>query len=325
MLCTLLLSLGASSAFAQDPSPPNTKRAPVLSTQINADFLIRSCDRLVIARIGSVREFDRKPGTLGSLGTPKTRIAELDIVSAPFGSKTERVLVRIPEGTTPPELGAWPLGHNLLEGSDDWDGFARLKLRLHADPLWMPWPELEGPWPVRDSANGQEVCVPDRMFGQAQDSTFAVIKPSPRWVAVRELESVLTAELSRITPRIEAEISTTGTGRWVVEVDGSGGGRLDSGTIFEPHEPQRFQWSDAQRAAWKEKLATCKFAAMPNQVGNSEYPCSSVLSLSWVTREGRHTSQYYGPASRDGVDADWGPRFLDLWGALRAQVPKEAK
>lgn len=323
MLCTSLLIATALSVPAIQSPPPDAqaKLASAERDTLNADLVLRGCDRLVVARVAKIQEFDRKPGSLGQATPPKIRIAELDTVIAPFGSMTERLLVRLPEGTTPPELGVWPLGHNLKFVNDDWDAFARAEKELHADPLWMPWSSNEAPWPTRSITGAQEVLVPGFAFGSPREREYETDaradKPPSRWIKLKDLEGALAEELRRVSPRTEASIVSTGPSPWHAEVQGNGNGVFNRDTAFA--------WNDRQRVAWDQALATFDFAMMPTRVGSSTGPCEAVLVLSRVTSAGRRTVRYYGKAPRNGLPDPWGPRFEGLWDALLDQLPKQSR
>jgi len=310
-----LLATCALTALLQTaPGPASPQQRVVVPRNIfDAKLLVGSCDRLVVARVREIQEFDREPGSLGQPTPPKIRIADLEVISAPFGSMSENLHVRLPEGATPAEVGVWPLGRNLLAADDDWNAFARIEKDLHADPLWMPSSKYE-PWSMRTTANDREVLVPGWMLKtRAEANSKLVDRFASRWITVGELEAALADELTRSAPRTEAEIVSMGPGNWQVMIQGNGQGTLNMRPAF--------RWSDEQRARWEQAVVKFEFASMPNRVGSSPAPCSPVLVLSRVTAAGRRSVHYSGDGPRDGAPDPWGLRFAGLWAELRALVP----
>lgn len=305
----MIRSLVLIAALVQLP----THSRDVGASPVDARAILDDCDRLVLARVKRMREFKR------SAARPESsivRVAELEVVDAPFGSVKEKVFVRLPEQGAPPDLALWPLGQDLRLCDADWDDLPRIEKELLPDALWFPSIPLQGPWPVYERKGARRVSIPVVLV--LPKSTEAGGPPTKATMEL-DLEPVMTAvesELERTVPRIEASIATTGAGCWGVDIDAWKHGRLQCGSHAS------FEWNDAQRARWQAALDAARFSTLPAEIGASRTPCASIDVLSLVTREGRQTVRIMGsvvstPEERAQLD-----RAQALWNALHELIPE---
>lgn len=306
----LILILTLTMAFREgglDLTPPT--QGPVVDGQV----IVSTCDRLVIARIKKVSEYD----FVG--GKPSVRIAELDLMlsAQPFGSKWERVLVRLVDPGTPPELAYWPLERNVMLNERDWKVFPSIEPYLKTEQLWMPALGLNGPWPVQERDGSYKVHLPTSVIKGRVAAEDDQPKPvAMEWIPQGEVHRAVVAELTGIEPRTEALNAGGGPTSWTTTIDGQGRGNVNG---------VKFQWTKEQRDAWSAALDEAKFATMPPSIGASSGPCGNVQTLSIVTREGRRSVRCYGPVKIAAVDRQWVPGFEKLWNMLRTAVPTEPK
>lgn len=305
-LLALAITL-ALRAGGLDLTPPT--RGPV----VDGAVIVESCDRLVCARVKKIHEYE----VVG--GKPTLRIAELDLMLAaqPFGSKGERVLVRLVDDGPPPDLAYWPLGRNLMRDARDGDILPGIEAALGTEQLWMPVARLSGPWPIEERSGTYAARVPATVIASKDKHPTDTEKPVEwLWIPQGEVHRAVVAEVTRIEPRTEAAIFSTGPSNWELRIDGNGAGVV-SGV--------RFQWTEDQRAAWAKGLEAARFQVMPLSIGSSSGPCSAVTILSLVTSEGRRTVRSYGDIMKTEADRKWVPEFERLWSALSAAVPQETK
>jgi len=305
----LLLVALTMSAFegGLDLTPPTS--GPV----VDGGVIVTACDRLVCARVKKIHEFDFVSGK------PTIRIAELDLMRAaqPFGSKWERVLVRLVDPGPPPDLAYWPLSRNLMLNERDSTVFATIEPSLKTEQLWMPRLGFDGPWPVEERDGTYRAHVPSTIIKGKIDAPAVEPKSvEMQWIPQGEVHRAVVAELKRIETRTEAVVTSSGPSNWRVTVDGDGHGNANGAS---------FQWTKEQRDSWSAALDAAHFSTMPPSVGGSTGPCSSVLSLSVVTMEGRRTVRCYGPVKTTPIDKHWVPEFDKLWSVLRQAVPPEPK
>ena len=288
--------------------------------RIDVRILLQACDRLVLARVASVREFDHHAPSPGEAAPARIRIAQLEVLEAPFGSLSERLLVRVPEGTRLSEsVALWPLGENRLSIEDNWDDFERISNDLDPDRIWMPVPGLNGPWLVRGSGAQREVQVGCAAIfttdHELDPEQFAAEESATEWIPLQQLEVALLFELDRIAPRVEAEIATNGPSGWSAFVDRDGTGVGPDG--------RSFRWNEEERMRWNEAFALTEFAQLPRRLGTSHGPDEALWVMSLVTRAGRKTVtlQQYTPAAAIPVEVEGLRRMRELWKLLEAFVP----
>jgi hypothetical protein len=309
-----------SEPLGPETGRPQRAEVQVASARpIDVRMLLQECDRLVLARIASVREFDHHSLSPGEAAPARIRIAQLELIEAPFGLLSERLLVRVPEGTRLPEsVALWPLGENRLSIEDNWDDFERISNDLNPDRIWMPVQGLDGPWPVRGSGAQREVQVScTAIFITDHDldpEPSAAGESAAEWIPLQQLEGALRSELDRIAPRVEAYVASNGPSSWSAFVDRDGTGVGPDGSSF--------QWNEEQRVRWDQAIARVEFSTLPRWLGTSHGPDEPLSVMSLVTREGRKTVtlQQDDPVAAPPEEVEALRRMRELWSLLQALV-----
>ncbi|MBK7874504.1 MAG: hypothetical protein IPJ77_01915 [Planctomycetes bacterium] len=328
LAATLALAVAVPAQQANRPLDAHVER-PVDVAQLDARPLLECCDRLVLARVERVHTFDapsKRAPEAESLSkaertTAPIRYAELAVLDAPFGSKDERIVVRLAHDAKEPSgVQLWPLGPNLRYGDEDWKRLDELERTLAPARAFGIAFGARGAWPVHASEGGDVVDVPTRFLAGATTPKSAdrdVAAPDSTCpLPLAALTRDVRAELARSTPRVEAKIVSNGPSWWraVVERD----------ELVLAHDLAAPAWSAVQREQWRALWSALDFDALPARVGRSRGPDEAIFVLARVTERGRETvrAQWTGPAASDPTERAMVERVRAFWDGFRALVPQ---
>ncbi len=284
--------------------------------------IVAECDRVVVARVGAIREYELIAKTRGATAPTKLRVAELVVDEAWCGLLAEPIHVRVSLDWTPPEgTRVWGLEPARGIHPEEWEPVAAARGTNVPQELWQRRASLGSPWALRATGLRREIELPSGLADSlsavlpARPTVFAA--PARRWLDVESLRADLARALET-SSALSAEVVSNGPrGCWSVRIDDDGRGVTSYGRTF--------RWTEAQRVQWREAIERSRFELMPGLVGVSTGPCLGSTSVTAVTRVGRRTVRSEGAGLKDETPAarEQLARFHELWRVLDGLLPTD--
>ncbi len=308
--------------FAGAHVPPVTKATDSGRASAGARRIVAECDRVVLARVGTIREYELVAKSRVATDPTQLRVAELVVEEAWCGLPEEPIHVRVSLDWTPPEgIRVWGLEPARGIHLEDWKPVGAARETTVPHELWQRRASLGSPWPLRTTGAQREIELPpglaDSRSAMPSASSTMFATSTRRWIDVEHMRADLACALET-SSAVSAEVVSNGPrGCWTVQVDDEGRGVTSYGRTF--------RWSAAQRAQWREAVELSRIERMPGLVGISTGPCLGSTSLTAVTRNGRRMVRSEGvgledetPAAREQLD-----RFHELWRVLDSLLPRD--